>query len=123
MVAFHAGVGKSRSPGAIAAVLFREGVIEEEAALPRHDRRDGPPGGYPGAHGRLLRGVRGSPCRRTWIGRKVVVLAEGDPLFYGSYMYLHDRLSPASRPRWSRGATFAAATAAVASRLCGRPTC
>jgi precorrin-2 C20-methyltransferase / precorrin-3B C17-methyltransferase len=28
------------------------------------------------------------------IGRTVVVLAEGDPLFYSSYMYLHDRLSP-----------------------------
>ena len=27
-------------------------------------------------------------------GRTVVVLAEGDPLFYSSYMYLHDRLSP-----------------------------
>jgi precorrin-2 C20-methyltransferase/precorrin-3B C17-methyltransferase len=26
-------------------------------------------------------------------GRSVVVLAEGDPLFYSSYMYLHDRLS------------------------------
>jgi precorrin-2 C20-methyltransferase/precorrin-3B C17-methyltransferase len=26
-------------------------------------------------------------------GRIVVVLAEGDPLFYSSYMYLHDRLS------------------------------
>src|SRR6185312_5348961 len=27
-------------------------------------------------------------------GRDVVVLAEGDPLFYSSYMYMHDRLSP-----------------------------
>jgi precorrin-2 C20-methyltransferase/precorrin-3B C17-methyltransferase len=27
------------------------------------------------------------------VGRTVVVLAEGDPLFYSSYMYLHDRLS------------------------------
>ena len=26
-------------------------------------------------------------------GRDVVVLAEGDPLFYSSYMYLHDRLA------------------------------
>ncbi|MCE9649039.1 MAG: precorrin-2 C(20)-methyltransferase [Parvibaculum sp.] len=27
-------------------------------------------------------------------GRDVVVLCEGDPLFYGSYMYLHDRIAP-----------------------------
>jgi precorrin-2/cobalt-factor-2 C20-methyltransferase len=27
-------------------------------------------------------------------GRTVVVLSEGDPLFYGSYMHLHVRLSP-----------------------------
>lgn len=27
-------------------------------------------------------------------GRDVAVLCEGDPLFYGSYMYLHNRLAP-----------------------------
>jgi precorrin-2/cobalt-factor-2 C20-methyltransferase len=27
------------------------------------------------------------------LGRDVAVLCEGDPLFYGSYMYLHDRLA------------------------------
>jgi precorrin-2/cobalt-factor-2 C20-methyltransferase len=27
-------------------------------------------------------------------GRDVAVICEGDPFFYGSYMYLHDRLSP-----------------------------
>ena len=27
-------------------------------------------------------------------GNDVVVLCEGDPMFYGSYMYLHNRLSP-----------------------------
>lgn len=32
-------------------------------------------------------------------GLDVAVLCEGDPLFYGSYMYLHDRLAPSER--WS----------------------
>jgi precorrin-2/cobalt-factor-2 C20-methyltransferase len=32
---------------------------------------------------------------RVAAGHDVAVLCEGDPLFYGSYMYLHDRLSPA----------------------------
>lgn len=26
------------------------------------------------------------------VGRDVVAICEGDPFFYGSYMYLHDRL-------------------------------
>jgi precorrin-2/cobalt-factor-2 C20-methyltransferase len=30
-------------------------------------------------------------------GRDVAVLCEGDPLFYGSYMYLHDRLARTQR--------------------------
>jgi precorrin-2/cobalt-factor-2 C20-methyltransferase len=30
---------------------------------------------------------------RLDLGQDVAVLCEGDPLFYGSYMYLHDRLS------------------------------
>ena len=37
-------------------------------------------------------------------GRDVVVLAEGDPLFYGSYMHMHKRLAaPLPRPRSSPG--------------------
>jgi precorrin-2 C20-methyltransferase/precorrin-3B C17-methyltransferase len=27
------------------------------------------------------------------VGRDVAILCEGDPFFYGSYMYLHDRLA------------------------------
>jgi len=49
-------------------------------------------------------------------GRDVAVLCEGDPLFYGSYMYLHDRLAERYRAEivpgitamtgcWSRVAT------------------
>lgn len=34
---------------------------------------------------------------RLAAGRDVAVLCEGDPLFYGSYLHLHARLSPAHR--------------------------
>ncbi len=51
-------------------------------------------------------------------GRTVVLLAEGDPLFYGSFMYMHDRLAPRFPTEVVPGVTaFAAATAAVASPL------
>lgn len=45
-------------------------------------------------------------------GRDVVVLCEGDPLFYGSYMYLHDRLTRGYRCTVIPGITSFAGCAA-----------
>jgi precorrin-2 C20-methyltransferase/precorrin-3B C17-methyltransferase len=51
-------------------------------------------------------------------GCDVVVLAEGDPMFYGSFMYMHDRLSDRFETEVVPGVpAFAAATAAVAEPL------
>src|SRR5699024_6498275 len=51
-------------------------------------------------------------------GRDVVLLAEGDPLFYGSFMYMHDRLSERFPTESVPGVpAFAAATAAAATPL------
>lgn len=50
----------------------------------------------------------------TRAGRDVAVLCEGDPLFYGSYMYLHDRLAPAQRCLVIPGITSFAGCAAGA---------
>ena len=48
----------------------------------------------------------------------MVVLAEGDPLFYGSFMYLHDRLADRYETEVVPGVpAFAAATAVLASPL------
>ena len=33
-------------------------------------------------------------------GRDVAVICEGDPFFYGSYMYLHDRLAQRLKRKW-----------------------
>ena len=47
-------------------------------------------------------------------GRDVVLIAEGDPLFYGSSMYLHDRLADRYQTEMVPGAPpFAAAAAAT----------
>jgi precorrin-2 C20-methyltransferase/precorrin-3B C17-methyltransferase len=52
-------------------------------------------------------------------GRDVVVLCEGDPFFYGSYMYLHERLSPRYRTEVVPGVTaFSAAAASAGTPLC-----
>ncbi|HWU20654.1 MAG TPA: precorrin-3B C(17)-methyltransferase, partial [Nocardioides sp.] len=51
-------------------------------------------------------------------GRSVVLLAEGDPLFYGSSMYLHDRISGLYETSVVPGVpAFSAATAAVSTPL------
>jgi precorrin-2/cobalt-factor-2 C20-methyltransferase len=49
-------------------------------------------------------------------GRDVVVLCEGDPLFYGSFMYLHARLAPRFRVEIVPGITSLTAAAARAGR-------
>ena len=47
-------------------------------------------------------------------GRDVVVLAEGDPLFYSSYMYLHDRLADRYEAQIVPGVTSVSAASAAA---------
>lgn len=52
-------------------------------------------------------------------GRDVAVLCEGDPLFYGSYMYLHERLAGRYPTEVVPGVTaFSAAAAAAGTPLC-----
>ena len=46
-------------------------------------------------------------------GRDVVTLCEGDPLFYGSFMYLHDRLAARFRAEVVPGVCSVVASAAV----------
>ncbi len=46
-------------------------------------------------------------------GRDVVVLAEGDPLFYSSYMYLHDRLANRYEAQIVPGVTSVSAASAA----------
>jgi precorrin-2/cobalt-factor-2 C20-methyltransferase len=54
-------------------------------------------------------------------GQDVVVLCEGDPFFYGSFMYLFGRLAGAHRVEITPGVASMTACAAVAARpLCAR---
>lgn len=49
-------------------------------------------------------------------GRDVVILCEGDPLFYGSFMYLHSRLSDRYRVEVVPGVNSVTACAAALGR-------
>ncbi|WP_106848934.1 precorrin-2 C(20)-methyltransferase [Blastococcus sp. Marseille-P5729] len=120
VIAYHAGAGGKQSIArAIAADLIPAGVIEEELRYPVTTGNYDHPGGY---HG-LLNDFY-AECERRLAAhleqdRDVVVIAEGDPLFYGSFMYLYDRLSPRFATEVVPGVTaMAGATAAIPEPLC-----
>ena len=118
VIAYHAGVRKESHARRIACGLFPPGVIEEELRYPVTTGTTDHPGGYAGALADFYDESEARLAEHLAAGRTVVLLAEGDPLFYGSYMYMHDRLSPRFRTEVVPGVpSFAAATAAVASPL------
>jgi precorrin-2 C20-methyltransferase/precorrin-3B C17-methyltransferase len=118
VIAFHAGVGKQSNARRIAADLIPGGAIEEELRYPVTTGPTAHPGGYAGAMAEFYEECASRLSAHLEQGRTVVVLAEGDPLFYGSFMYLHDRLAPRFETEVVPGVpAFAAATAVLASPL------
>lgn len=118
VVAYHAGVNKQSYARSIAADLIRDGVIEEELRYPVTTGTTEHPGGYAGALADFYEESAARLAVHLAAGRTVVLLAEGDPLFYGSYMYMHDRLSTDYPTEVVPGVpAFVAATAATASPL------
>lgn len=118
VVAYHAGVGKESNARRIAAELFPPGVVEEQLTYPVTTGATDHPGGYAGALADFYEESAARLAAHLDAGRDVVLLAEGDPLFYGSYMYMHDRLSSRYETEIVPGVpAFLAATAAAASPL------
>ena len=118
VVAYHAGVGKSSNARRIAADLIPAGAVEEELRYPVTTGSTDHPGGYAGALAEFYEQSAARLAAHLEAGRTVVLLAEGDPLFYGSFMYMHDRLSDRFPTEVVPGVpAFAAATAAVAAPL------
>ncbi|MEG9227452.1 precorrin-3B C(17)-methyltransferase [Aeromicrobium sp. Sec7.5] len=93
VVAYHQGVGKSSNARRIASGLFPDGVLEEVLQYPVTTGVVDHPGGYDGAMSDFYDDCERRVGAHLEAARDVVLLAEGDPLFYGSAMYLHDRLS------------------------------
>jgi precorrin-2 C20-methyltransferase/precorrin-3B C17-methyltransferase len=118
VIAFHAGVGKRSNARRIAAGFIPAGAIEEELRYPVTTGSTDHPGGYAGAMAQFYEECAQRLGAHLEAGRIVVVLAEGDPMFYGSYMYMHDRLSGRFETEVVPGVpAFAAATAAAAEPL------
>ncbi|MDV3125362.1 precorrin-2 C(20)-methyltransferase [Mycobacterium sp. 21AC1] len=118
VVAYHAGVNKQSYARGIAAGLIRDGVIEEELRYPITTGSTDHPGGYAGALADFYEESAARLAAHLEAGRTVALLAEGDPLFYGSYMYMHDRLKDRFHTEVVPGLpSFVAATAATSSPL------
>ncbi|KOX08893.1 ATP-binding protein [Nocardiopsis sp. NRRL B-16309] len=117
VVAYHAGVGKKSNARRIAAGLIPSSAVEEQLTYPVTTGATDHPGGYAGALADFYERSAARLAAHLDAGRDVVLLSEGDPLFYGSYMYMHDRLSERYETEVVPGVpAFAAATAAPLAR-------
>ena len=118
VIAYHSGTHGRSIARSIAADLIPATAIEERLIYPVTTGISNHPGGYAGAMADFYDESARKLAAHLEVGRDVVVLAEGDPLFYGSYMYMHDRLADRFETVVVPGVTsVSAASAAVASPL------
>ena len=111
VIAYHSGThGRSIARG-IVAELIPDGVIEELLDYPV---TTGPSAGYYDAMDAFYDTSAARLAAHLEAGRDVVLLAEGDPLFYSSYAYLHDRLADRFEIEIVPGVTSVSAAAAAA---------
>lgn len=120
VIAYHQGSASRPSIArTIASELIRGDAIEEALIYPVTTGRSDHSGGYYGVMADFYASCADRLEAHLKAGRSVVVLAEGDPLFYGSFMYVYDLLSPRYPASVVPGVTsMSAATAAVGTGLC-----
>ncbi len=93
VVAFFAKAGHASHAHAIVADHLRAGIEELPLHYPMTTEQPKTAACYRDAIGAFYDTSAAAIARHLDAGRTVAVLAEGDPLFYGSYMHLHARLS------------------------------
>jgi len=114
VVAYHSGTAGRSIARSIVADLISEDATEELLIYPVTTGDANHPLGYYGVIADFYDESAERLGKHLEAGRTVVVLAEGDPLFYGSYMYLHDRLAGQFRCEIVPGVTSMTAAAAAA---------
>ncbi len=118
VIAYHSGTAGRSIARTIADALIRDEAIEELLIYPVTTGATGHPLGYYGAVEDFYDESAERLEKHLDAGRTVVVLAEGDPLFYSSYMYLHDRLADRYPSELVPGVTsISAAASAIATPL------
>jgi precorrin-2 C20-methyltransferase / precorrin-3B C17-methyltransferase len=105
----------------IAAGCLRPEHMELPLAFPVTTEMTDHPGGYEAALGEFYDDAAAALAAHLDAGRDVAVLCEGDPFFYGSYMYLHERLADRYETIVIPGVTgFSAAAASAGTPLVKR---
>lgn len=93
VVAYHAGPGRRSNARRIASSFLRPDHVELELVYPVTTGALPAGEGYEPVLRRFYEEAEAHIALHLDAGRDVAVLAEGDPLFYGSYMHLHIRLA------------------------------
>jgi precorrin-2/cobalt-factor-2 C20-methyltransferase len=93
VVAHFAKAGNASNARTIAACHFKEGIEELPLHYPVTTEIPKADAAYRDAIRTFYDGAARAIASRLDQGRIVAVIAEGDPLFYGSYMHLHVRLA------------------------------
>jgi precorrin-2 C20-methyltransferase/precorrin-3B C17-methyltransferase len=105
----------------IAVPHVREEQIEVLLQFPVTTELTSHPGGYDAALAEFYDVASEELAAHLDAGRDVAILCEGDPLFYGSYMYFHERLASRYETTVVPGVTaFSAAAAAAGTPLVKR---
>lgn len=118
VVAYHSARHGRSIARRIAAPYLRSDQAEEHLIYPLTTETTGHPGGYAGAMEDFYRDAAGRIAAHLDNGRNVALLAEGDPLFYSSYMHMHTRLTERFNAVIIPGVTsVSAASAAIATPL------
>jgi precorrin-2/cobalt-factor-2 C20-methyltransferase len=94
VIAYFAKAGNSSHSRAIAAEHLRAGVIELPLYYPVTTELPSCSAGYRDTIAAFYDKAADDVAAHLEAGRNVAVICEGDPMFYGSYMHLHTRLTP-----------------------------
>jgi precorrin-2/cobalt-factor-2 C20-methyltransferase len=94
VVAHFAKAGNNSHSRAIVARHLRAGVIELPLLYPVTTELPACSNAYRDAICDFYDNAAAQIAAHLEAGRTVAVISEGDPLFYGSYMHLHTRLTP-----------------------------
>ncbi|RTL68727.1 MAG: precorrin-2 C(20)-methyltransferase [Pseudonocardiaceae bacterium] len=116
VVAYHAARHGRSIARRIAEPYLRGDQVEEALVYPVTTEATDHPGGYQGAIDEFYTAAAERLATHLDAGRDVVLLSEGDPLFYGSYMHMHKRLTPRFRAVVVPGVTSVSAASAALGR-------
>ncbi|SDD93658.1 precorrin-3 methyltransferase /precorrin-2 C20-methyltransferase /cobalt-factor II C20-methyltransferase [Mycolicibacterium neoaurum] len=113
VVAYHSARHGRSIARRIAEPYLRAGQLEEHLVYPVTTETTEHPGGYDGAMEDFYAESAERIAVHLRAGRDVALLAEGDPLFYSSYMHMHTRLTEQFRAVIVPGVTSVSAASAA----------